>query len=141
MRNISSFVVTKTTDQFPNVAPISFGKGLVYPYPHVYIFNTEVGEDYSYVKMRPLNERCATVRDSRQNNIGVGIVLYKGDDTPIDEKMKTLAATIIKHIIDDLGIKEYTIVSDEMNADNFVDVFDIDYKVQSLPSSFSKRQF
>ena len=140
MRNISSFVITKTTDRFPDISPISFSRGLIYPYPHIYIFNTEKGEDYNYVKMRPLNERCATVRDSIQNNSGVGIVLYKGDSTPIDEKMKTLAATLIRFIIDDLGIEKYTLVSDETDAEKFIDVFDIDAKIQTLPSSFTKRQ-
>ncbi len=139
MRNISSFVITKTMDQFPNIVPISFGRGLLYPYPHIYIFNTEKGEEYNYVYMRPLNERCATVRDSLLNNNAVGVVLYKKDDSPIDEKMTTLVATLIRKIIDDLGIKEYSVHSDEINKDNFVDVFDIDSKIQTIPSSFSKR--
>lgn len=140
MRPINFFVVTQTSDQFPSINDISFDRGLIYPYPHIYIFKADEDEDeYHVVKMRPLSERCATVRDSRLNNTGVGIVIYNPTKKAMNDKLLTLIASIIKTISDDLGVNKYQIVSDDMNMDNFIDVFGLDAKVAITPSSFTKR--
>lgn len=140
MRKINSFVITKTEEQLPSIVKSSFDRGLIYPYPHIFIFKTDENEnEYSYVKMRPLGERCATVRDSRLNNNGVGVVVYNLHGDTLNDKLKTLIATIIKAIVDDLCINSFSVVTDEVNRDKFVDVFGVEAKVHSIPSMFSKR--
>jgi len=133
-------VITRTEDQLPFIVDSSFERGLIYPYPHVFIFKIDDSEDeYNYVKMRPLGERCATVRDARLNNTGIGIVLYNIDSEEMNEKLKTLVATIIKTITDDLCIKDFTVVTDEINQDKFVNTFGVQAKVSLIPSMFSSR--
>lgn len=140
MRNISFFVVTQTKDGYPDVVSKSFEKGMIYPSPHIYIFKQDdADENYSYVKMRPLFERCGTVRDSRMNNNGIGIVLYNPTGSPITESAKKLIATIIKNFIDDFGIIQYQIVTDEISDDAFVDTLDLPALIDIAPSAFNKR--
>ncbi len=140
MRRINSFVITKTEEDLPSIVRSSFDRGLIYPYPHVFIFKMDDSEtEYNFVKMRPLGERCATVRDSRLNNIGVGIVVHGLQGDEMNEKMKTLVATVIKTIIDDMCIDNFSIVTDEVNPDKFVDIFGLKAKVSLIPSMFSSR--
>ncbi len=140
MRPLNFFVVTQTTEQYPAVMDSSFERGLIYPYPHIYVYKLDDSDDeYFVAKMRPLSERCATVRDSRLNNTGVGIVVYNPKKLPINDKLLTLLATIIKTISDDLGLKDYQIVSDDMNMDKFLDVFGLNAKVATIPSAFTRR--
>ena len=138
MRPINSFVVTRTTENYPAVVENSFSIGMKYPYPHVYIFKGSPDEDeYSFLKLRPTGERCGNIRDSRLNNTGYGIVIMTDSDQ-LDEKAKTMIANIIKFVVDDLCIENYSIVSDEINPDRFVDVFGIAAKVSQIPSGFNK---
>jgi hypothetical protein len=138
MRQISAFVVTRTTENYPAILKNSFSIGLRYPYPHVYIFKgDEAEEEYSMLRLRPFGERCGSVRDSRLNNIGIGIVV-KTDKEKLNEKAMTMVANIIKFIADDLCIDNYSIVSDEANPDKFVDTFGLEAKIALLPSSFTR---
>jgi hypothetical protein len=109
-----------------------------YPYPHAYIFKgDESEEEYSMIRLRPLGERCGNVRDSRLNNIGIGIVVKMETET-LDEKARTAVANTIKFIADDLCMERYSILSDEVNPDKFVDTFGIEAKIALLPSLFVK---
>jgi len=138
MRQISNFVVTRTDKNLPAVLDESFTAGLVYPYPHFYIFKgDENEEEYSMLKLRPLAERCANIRDSRLNNNGVGIVVMTEDSRP-NEKLVTFIANIIKFVVDDIGISDYNVVTDEINSDKYMDVFYIPSKIETLPSSFTR---
>jgi hypothetical protein len=140
MRVINSFVITKTDENLPSVLSNSFKNGMVYPYPHVYIFKgDESEEEYSFVRLRPLASRCGNIRDSRLNNNAVGIVLMTKESI-LNEKQKTLIANIIKYIIEDVGIEKYSIYTDEINKDRFVDVFGIEAKISLAPSSFTRNQ-
>ena len=140
MRSISFFVITQTKSEYPKVVEESFKKGMIYPSPHVYIFKMdEKEEDYSYVRMRPLSERCGTVKDSRLNNNGIGIVLYNPSGSPVNEKAKKLIAVIIKNFIDDFGIIQYQIVTDEMSDESFIDTLDFPALIDVTPSTFNKR--
>lgn len=113
---------------------------MIYPYPHAYIYKMdESDEEYTFVRMRPLHERCATVRDSRLNNNGIGIVLYNPTGNPLTEKAKKLIATVIRNFVDDFGIIQYQIVTDESSADAFVDTLDFPAMVDASPSAFTKR--
>ena len=135
---MSNFVITRTENDFSEIAEESFSHGMVYPYPHFFVFMVDdASKDYAFVKMRPLVERCGNIRDSALNNNGVGIVV-KTDGEKLDEKANHLIAVIIKSIIDDLGVKNHSIVSDEVNNSRFVDTFDIAAKVVKIPSQFAK---
>ena len=136
MRRLNAFVVTRTDEQLPEVVRSSFDRGMIYPYPHIFIYRED--DEYQFMKLRPLASRCANIRDSRLNNIGVGIVLY-GEGEVIDEKLRTLIATIIRNIVDDLGIETFEVVSDETSKQGFVDVFGIREKAENIPSMFSRR--
>ena len=140
MRNLSYFVVTQTEEDYPSVVQSSFSKGMVYPAPHVYIFKVNpADEDYTYVRMRPIHERCGTVRDSRLNNNGIGILIQNKNRGNLDEKVKKLISNIIKNFIDDFGIIQYQIVTDEVNDDTFVDTLDLPLLISIAPSAFNKR--
>jgi len=138
MRKIDTFVITRTTGNYPAIVQESFDHGMKYPYPHIYIFKGDESEDdYSLLRLRPICERCGNIRDSRLNNSGIGIVIMT--DSPImNEKIETIVANSIRLMIDDLCIENYEIVTDEINEDKFVDVFGIDAKVATLPSMFTK---
>ncbi len=139
MRPLNFFVVTQTLEQYPSVVETSFSRGLLYPYPHFYIYMLEGEDDYSVVKMRPLSERCATVRDSRLNSTGVGIVVLNPTFSPMTDKLITTIASLIKTISDDMGMKDYQIVSDDINPKSFIDTFLLPAKVAIIPSIFTKR--
>ncbi len=137
MRQINTFVVTRTKENLPLVIENSFKVGLRYPYPHYYIFKgDENEEEYSMLKLRPLGQRCGNVKDSRLNNVGVGIVI-KMESEQMDEKLKTFLANLINFIAEDLAIDKYTILSNEISPDNFVDTFGIEAKIALAPSSFT----
>ena len=138
MRRISNFVITRTTDNYPSVVQNSFSIGMKYPYPHVYVFKgDDAEEEYSFLKLRPAGERCGNIRDSRLNNTGYGIVIMSNTST-LNDKAITTIANIIRFIVDDLCIDDYSIVTDEVNEDKYVDIFDIQAKIQTIPSGFIK---
>lgn len=142
MRKIGFFVVTQTTEEYPAVVKSSFEKGMIYPSPHIYIFKMDPldsEEDIKIVKMRPMSERCGTVRDSQLNRAGVGIVIHNPTKSEFSEKLKQKVAIAIKSIVDDLGIIQYQIVTDEVSEDAFVDVLDLPALVDITPSIFTKR--
>jgi len=137
LRKISSFVITRTTDIYPAVVEKSKKAGLLYPYPHFYIWKDEVSGVYQTKKTRPLSERCANIRDSRLNNSGVGIVVNT-DNATLDEEAEKVIGGIIAFIIEELGIYSYTIVTDELKHEKFVDVTRIQRWVASTPPSYAR---
>jgi len=142
MRNLKFFVVTQTVSQYPAVVKESFERGLIYPYPHFYIYKhdyADIDEKYSIVKMRPLSERCGNVRDSTLNGTGIGIVIHNPDKSELSEEALQGVAVIIKTIIDDFGIIQYQIVTDEISDDAFVDTTYLPALISTTPSIFNKR--
>ena len=142
MRKLNFFVITQTKSQYPAVVKESFEKGLVYPQPHFYIFKRDYNdkeEEYTITKMRPIAERCATVRDSQLNRAGIGIVLHNPDGKNLTEEAKQKIAMIIKSLSDDFGIIQYQIVTDEISEDAFVDTTYLAALVARTPSMFNKR--
>ena len=142
MRQIKFFVITKTKDEYPAVVEKSFEKGMIYPAPHYYIFKMDydnTDEEYSIVKMRPIVERCGTVRDSLLNNNGIGIVIHAPNGEELSEEVNNKIAMIIKSTIDDFGIIQYQIVTDEILEDAFVDTTYLPALVAKTPSIYTKR--
>jgi hypothetical protein len=142
MRPIKFFVVTQTDKQYPAIVEDSFEKGMIYPAPHYYIFKMDYNsddEEYKIIKMRPLFERCGTVRDSILNANGVGILIHNPDGSALSESAKQKIAMVIKSLVDDFGIIQYQIVSDEISDEAFVDTTYLPALVSATPSMFNKR--
>ncbi len=142
MRKLNYFVITKTQDQYPAVVSKSFEKGMIYPAPHYYIFKMDYSdpdEEYKVVRMRPLAERCGTVRDSALNMAGIGILVHTPNNEELTEEVQNKIAVIIKSTIDDFGIIQYQIVTDEISDDAFVDTTYLPALVAKTPSMFTKR--
>jgi len=140
MRVIDTFFITKTTENYAGIIREAKKIGFLYPAPHVFITKIDFSDPdskYFPMRLRPLSERCATVRDSRINNNGVGVVIHS-EDGIIRESAIIVAATEIKNIIEDLGIKNYNIVTDEINEDRKVDTMQIEGKVPIIPSKFTR---
>jgi hypothetical protein len=138
MRKVNAFVITRTAENYPAVVKNSFSRGMEFPYPHYYVFKgADNEEEYSYMKLRPSSARCGNIRDSRLNNIAMGITIMTNDPV-LNEKAKTTIANIIKFVSEDLGMEKYTIYTDETNSDKFVDIFGLEAKVSLLPSSFNR---
>lgn len=142
MRSLKFFVITQTKDEYPAVVDKSFKKGMIYPGPHFYIFKmdyTPGKEEYQIAKMRPIFERCGTVRDSLLNATGIGITIHNPSGEDLSEDAKQKIAMIIKTLSDDFGIIQYQIVTDEISDDAFVDTTYLPALVASTPSIFNKR--
>ena len=140
MRPINYFVVTRTTEDFPAVQKNSFDRGMIYPAPHMYIYKmSEEDTSYSMSRMRPMAERCGTIRDSALNGAGYGI-LVKADSKDMDPALRQAVAIVIKSVADDLGLENYQIVSDEVNEDKFLVTFEIPALIAKIPSVFTKRK-
>jgi len=142
MRGIQYFVLTQTDKEYPAMVSESFSRGMVYPSPHFYIFrmdDSDDAEDYKILKPRPISQRCGTVRDSRLNNNGIGIMVYNPSGKKLNPVLEQTIASIIKNTAEDLGIIKYQIVTDEVNKDAFVDTIYINALVNSTPSMFTKR--
>ncbi len=142
MRNLKFFVITQTKNIYPQIVEESFTRGMIYPAPHYYIFKMDYydnEEEYKIVRMRPISERCGTVRDSLLNEHGVGILIHNPSGDKIKDSLNQKIAMIIKNIIDDFGIIQYQIVSDEISDDAFVDTVFLPAAVSATPSIFTKR--
>ncbi len=139
MRAINYFVITRSKLDSMAIANESFGHSMMYPSPHMFVFKNSPDEKvYSMSRMRPMSERCATIRDSELNNTGYGIVV-RCDTKEMDAALKRAVGIVIKSVADDIGIKEYQIVSDEINEDRFVDTFELPSIIATIPSVFNKR--
>lgn len=115
---------------------------MIYPAPHFYIFKMDYKsetEEYQIAKMRPIAERCGTVRDSSLNAAGVGITIHNPSGEDLSEDAKQKIAMIIKTLADDFGIIQYQIVTDEISDDAFVDTTYLPALVASTPSIFTRR--
>lgn len=142
MRAINYFVLTQTKNEYPAMVADSFEKGMVYPAPHFYVFrmdDNDESEDYKVLKPRPLSQRCGTVRDSRLNNNGIGVMIFNPSGKKLNPKLEQTIASIIRNTAEDLGIIDYQIVTDEVDGESFVDTIYINALVGSTPSMFTKR--
>ena len=137
MRKINKFVVTRTNDTYPAIVEKSKQAGLVYPYPHFYIYKDEETGEYLTTKGRPLAERCANIRDSALNNTGIGIVI-KSETSELDEDAEMVIGRIIALTAEELGITAYIIVTDEVSEKNFVDITRLQRYVNSIPMMYQK---
>lgn len=139
MRQISSFVIVRTDSNPYEITKESFEHGMIYPAPHTLIFKMDESDlKYTLQKMRPIAERCAVVRDSRLNNIGYGIVVNSKTST-MNATLSRMVGMVIKSIVDDIGISQYEILSDEANMDRFIDTFELPAIIATIPSIFNKR--
>lgn len=141
MRTVTNFFVIKTTKQYPDVEEESRKIGFLYPSPHLYLYKFEEmnpDEEWKHIKSRPLCEPCALIRDSSISRSAIGIMIYSpsGDIHP---GSTLLVANIINLISDDLGIKNFGILTDEMDSTRSVDVSAIYAAVARSPSIYTKR--
>ena len=140
MRAIDTFYVTKTRNDYPAIIREAREIGFLYPAPHVFITRLDFNDPeskYFAMRLRPLSHRCATVRDSRINNNGVGIVIQSLDDHILESAL-LIAASEIKNIIEDLGIVNYNIVTDEIDKERRVETMTLESKVSIVPSKFTR---
>ena len=139
MRAINYFVITRTELDSFAITEESFKRGMMYPAPHMLVHKDDPeAKLYSMARMRPMSERCANIRDSELNNTGYGIVV-RCSSKDMDAALKRAVGIVIKSVADDIGIKDYQIVSDEVNEDNFVDTFELSSIIATIPSIFNKR--
>jgi hypothetical protein len=141
MRPIKNFFVQKTDKHFHEISEESMEIGFIYPAPHVYIykheeFNNE--ETVKHVRGRPYAAPCALVRDASISKTAVGITLYCPTDR-LHPDVVSLAANIIQLISDELGIKQYGILTDEVNMENHIDVLELNTALSKAQSIFPKR--
>jgi len=135
MRTISRFVIVRGFgNNFEEMVAFSKQIGFEYPMAHYYIEAGKNNEVFT-LRGRPLSSRCAVMRDSFIMDSGVGIVV-SSEDKNIDKTVSNSISKIIKTLIDELGIKNYKIVSDEINEDNRVDISMINPSI--IPSDFVK---
>jgi len=134
MRNIRKFVVVTGYGNNPDeIITTSRKIGFEYPMPHYFI--VDVKGYPTALKMRPTGSRCATIRDEKIAEEGIGIVV-SGTTPAISKDASNLISKIIKSVIDDLGLKQVEIISDELQPDHRVNITDINpWKLESI---FSK---
>jgi hypothetical protein len=90
------------------------------------------------MRLRPLSARCATLRDSRLNNSGVGVVIHAPKDTQIVESAILLAASEIKFVIEDLGLENYSFFTNQVDKNSYVDIMYLQSKIPLVQSRFSR---
>ena len=140
MRRVDTFFVVKTDLGYDGQIRQGKEVGLLYPAPHVLVTKIDFSDPESiYIpkRMRPISARCGLIRDSRINNNGVGIAIHapNGD---IAEHALLVAAAEIKNIIEDLGIVNYVVQTDENNEDRRIDTMQLEAKIASIKSIFIK---
>jgi len=141
MRTIQNFLILKTNKHFHEVVEEGKDRGFIYPAPHVYIYKYEqdnASEEMKHVRGRPYDAPCALVRDSKISSSSIGIMIYSPDEDVHPDSV-ILAANIIRLIADDLGIRQFGILTDEVNEDNRIDVLAMNAAVSIAPSIFNKR--
>ena len=141
MRQIKNFLITRTKLQYPEVSEKSKGIGMIYPMPHFYVykFEQESKEEYpKHLRGRPYSEKCALMREGLIASNAIGIMIYAPTDV-IPKDVVQLVGSIIRLVADDLGIKNYGILTDEINNENRVDVLEFYTAAEKSPSIFSKR--
>lgn len=143
MRMIRNFFVAKTDKEYPDIVSESNKVGLLYPAPHIYVYKFEEdneNEEWKHIKARPLCHNMALARDSALSNNSIGITIYTKNSGRVHPDAMTLVANIIRLISDDLGIKQYGIITDELNKNNAVDVLDLNSAVAKAPSIYTRRK-
>lgn len=142
MRTVKNFLITRTTKHYHEIVEEGIDRGFVYPAPHVYAFKYEEynsKERVQHVRGRPYSANCALVRDSSIASNSIGIMIYCPEGNKIHPDAVTLVSNIIRMIADDLGMKQFGILTDEVNDENHIDVLEFNTAVSKAPSIFNKR--
>lgn len=124
MRDINKFVVVNGFGNNPDeIIEKSIEIGFEYPMPHFFLLEGKDGKVQAF-KMRPVGRRCAVMRDEKVAQTGIGFVVA-GNKKHVSIAISDKIGMIIKSIVDDLAIEDYTIISDEMHDDHMVYISDI----------------
>ena len=142
MRQITSFLVKKTNKTYPEIIEEGKERGFLYPAPHVYVYKFEPlneNEEWKHIRGRPIASPCALIRDSNIARNSIGIMLYCKDDEEIHPDAMILAAHMIKLFTEDLGIKDYSIITDHEDKKAAIDTMQMHSSVAMALSIFNKR--
>ena len=141
MRQIKNFLIVKTELQYPEVSEKSKDIGMLYPMPHFYVYKFEQDskeEAPKHLRGRPYAAKCALMREGIIASNSIGIMIYAPTGI-ISKDTVQLVGSIIKLVADDLGIKNYGILTDEINNENRVDILEFYTATEKSPSIFSRR--
>lgn len=135
MRKINRFVICRGFgNTYEDMVSLSKSIGLEYPMAH-YFIDIGKNDEIFIFRGRPLKSNCALLRDSFLMEHGIGIVV-QSNETKIPYSASKRISKIIKDLIDDLGIEDYRIISDELDEEHRVNISNISPDV--LQSEFSK---
>ena len=142
MRKITSFLVTRTSKSYPEIEDEGKERGFIYPAPHVFVYKFEPlneKEDWKHIRGRPVASNCALIRDNNIARNSIGIMIYCNDNEDVHPDAMKLVANMIKLLSDDLGIEQYSIITDHEDENKAVDVLQLNSFVSMSPSIFNKR--
>ena len=119
MRQINTIYVIQTGAYLHDIVQEAREIGFLYPAPHIYITKHSFDDDeepFVVERPRPLCHPCALVRDSRISTGAIGVALHvPSGNIPISQ-LATAAAELSK-IIEDIGISDYQILTNEHKKD------------------------
>ena len=142
MRKITTFLVTRTNKTYPEIQEEGVKRGFIYPAPHVYVYKFEPlneNENWKHIRGRPIASNCALIRDNNIARNSIGIMIYCKDNEEVHPDALKLVANMIKLFSDDLGIEQYSIITDHEDESKAIDTLQLNSLVSMAPSIFNKR--